>query len=41
NSCFQLMHAEIWLDGSYNVVTAEVSGGELVSKEEYEAAKAG
>jgi len=40
NSCFQLMHAEIWLDGSYNVVTAEVSGGELISKEEYEAAKA-
>jgi len=39
NSCFQLMHAEIWLDSSYNVVTADVTGGELISKHEYEAAQ--
>ena len=39
NSCYQLMHAAIWLDGSYNVVAADVSGGELISKEEYEAAR--
>jgi len=39
NSCFQLMHAEVWLDSNYNVVTAEVSGGELISEEEYKAAQ--
>jgi len=35
--CFQLMHAEIWLDSGYKVVTADVTGGELVSEAEYEA----
>jgi len=40
NSCFQLMKAEVWLDGNYNVVVAEVSGGELISEEEYQAARA-
>jgi len=40
NKCFQLMTAEIWLDEAYNVVTAEISGGELVSREDYEAAQA-
>lgn len=39
NSCFQLMHASIWLDSRYEVVSADVSGGELISKEEYEAAQ--
>jgi len=38
NTCFQLMHAEIWLDEGYNVVTADVSGGKLISQEEYEQA---
>jgi len=37
SKCFQLISAEIWLDASYNVVSAEVNGGELISKEEYEA----
>lgn len=39
NKCFQLMSAEIWLDSSYNVTTADISGGELISKEEFEAAQ--
>ena len=38
NTCFQLMHAELWLDDRYNVVTAEVSGCELITLEEYEQA---
>ena len=41
NKCFQLMGVVIWLDSSYNVVTADVSGGELISEEEYHAAKTG
>lgn len=39
NKCFQLMHADIYFDASYQVVAAEVQGGELVSQEEYEAAQ--
>ena len=39
DSCFQLMNAEIWLDTNYNVVTAEVSGGQLISEEEYRASR--
>lgn len=38
NTCFQLMHAELWLDDSYNVVTAEVTGGKLITQEEYDQA---
>jgi hypothetical protein len=38
NTCFQLMHAEIWLDDNHNVVSSEVSGGKLISQEEYEQA---
>ena len=38
NKCFQLMRVEIWLDSSYNVVSADVSGGEMISQEEYERA---
>lgn len=40
SKCFQLMTADIWLDENYNVVTSEVRGGELISREEYEAARA-
>jgi len=36
NKCFRLMTAEIWLDDAYNVVTADVSGGEMMTREEYE-----
>lgn len=39
NKCFQLMHADIYFDASYQVVASEVQGGELVSQEEYEAAQ--
>ena len=38
NTCFQLMQAELWLDASYNVVSADVTGGTLISREDYEAA---
>jgi hypothetical protein len=38
NKCFQLMHAEIWTDGSYQAVHADVTGGKLITAEEYEAA---
>jgi hypothetical protein len=40
NKCFQLMRAEIWLDANYEVVSAEVTGGKLISQKEYEAAQA-
>jgi len=40
NKCFQLMRAEIWLDASYQVVSADVTGGELVTQAEYDAAHA-
>ncbi len=39
NKCFQLMHADIYFDASYQVVSADVQGGELISQEEYEAAQ--
>ncbi|MFP3895660.1 MAG: hypothetical protein ACLFV5_02320 [Anaerolineales bacterium] len=35
DNCFQLMQATIWLDNGYNVVSADVSNGELISEEEY------
>ena len=38
NKCFQLMHAELWLDEGYNVASAEILGGELISQEEYDKA---
>lgn len=41
NKCFRLMPAEIWLDADLRVTTAEVKGGELITREEYEAAQAG
>ncbi|MFO7917009.1 MAG: hypothetical protein R6V13_02890 [Anaerolineae bacterium] len=37
DNCFQLMRATVWLDNSYNVVSADVSDGELISEEEYNA----
>ena len=39
NKCFQLIHAEIWLDQNLNVVETDVQGGELITAEEYEAAQ--
>ena len=41
DSCFQLMQAEIWLDSSYNVVSSDISGGELITEEAYRAATEG
>jgi len=38
NKCFRLMHAELWLDASYNIVTADVEGGILLTQQEYEEA---
>jgi len=40
SKCFQIMSAEIWLDSNYQVVTADVANGELISEEEYEEAVA-
>jgi len=37
DKCFQLMQATIWLDSGYSVVSADVTGGELISEEEYNA----
>jgi len=34
--CFQLMHAEIWLDERYQVVAADVIGGRLLGEDEVE-----
>jgi hypothetical protein len=39
--CFQLMYSEIWLDERYQVVSAEVTGGKLITQQEYEAAAQG
>ncbi len=36
NKCFRLMRAEIWLDNAYNIVTADIEGGTLLTREEYE-----
>ncbi|MEN6478605.1 MAG: hypothetical protein ABFD20_03085 [Anaerolineales bacterium] len=37
NKCFRLMHAEIWLDDAYRIVTADIEGGTLLTADEYEA----
>ena len=37
DSCFQLMRSEVWFDSSYNVVAADVTGGEMITEAEYEA----
>jgi len=34
--CFQLMYAELRFDASHNVVSRNISGGEFITKEEYE-----
>ncbi len=40
NRCFRLMQAEAWFDDSYRVVTADIEGGTLLTREEYEADRA-
>ena len=39
DKCFRLMAAEIWLDSGYRVVTSDITGGELVSQEEFETSR--
>lgn len=39
--CYQLMRAEIHLDEKMRIDAREISGGTFITKEEYEAAKAG
>ena len=39
SKCFQMMRAEIWMDTLYNVVQADVRGGEMITEEEYKAAQ--
>jgi hypothetical protein len=36
NQCYQLMHAELRFDGGRRVTSRDVSGGEFITKEEYE-----
>jgi len=38
NNCYQLMHAEIWVDRSYAPVCSTVSGGKLITADEYDEA---
>ena len=40
SKCFQLIEATVWLDSNYSVVSSDVTGGELISAEEYAAAQA-
>jgi len=35
--CFQIMHAEVQLDDSHRILSQEISGGEFITQEEYEA----
>jgi|GEM_PF-225751 len=37
NRCFRLMQAEVWFDDAYRIVTADIEGGILLTREEYEA----
>ncbi|NLE74257.1 MAG: hypothetical protein GX604_06495 [Actinobacteria bacterium] len=39
NKCFQLMEVEAWFDANYQIVSSEVSVGELITEEEYKAAQ--
>lgn len=36
NQCYQLMHAELRFDGRRRVTSRDISGGEFITKEEYE-----
>ena len=37
--CYQLMRAVVYLDSSYQVVSADVDGGKVITNEEYEKQK--
>lgn len=37
NRCFRQMPTTVYLDGSYNVASAEIEGGEYVTEAEYNA----
>ncbi len=37
DKCFTLMYAEVRFDRQYNISSADVEGGHLISREEYEA----
>ncbi len=37
NKCFQLMHMEVFLDNGYRVLSQDITGGEFITREEYEA----
>lgn len=36
NKCFRRIQTAVWLDGNYQVVQHEISGGRLLSQAEYE-----
>ncbi len=35
DKCFRLMRAELWFDNNYVMVTGDVTGGTIISAEEY------
>ena len=37
DKCFRLMYAEVHFDRQYNILAADVQGGRLISREEFEA----
>ena len=36
SKCYQLMHAELHFDSRRRVISRDISGGEFITKEEYE-----
>ena len=37
SNCFQMMQAELYLDRNYNISSQSITGGEFITREEYEA----
>ena len=40
SQCFQMIHADVWFDSNYSIVSSTVEGGEMISKDAYDAAQA-
>jgi exosome complex RNA-binding protein Rrp42 (RNase PH superfamily) len=41
NQCYQLMHAEVRFDGRRQITSRDISGGEFITREEYESTDEG
>lgn len=37
SKCFQIMHAEVALDDGFRILSQEISGGQFITREDYEA----